>query len=244
MLSYTWDIKTFATSNPFLWDCPKMLVPPKPFAKILYIPNVNETKGRLLLLYQVFAAGLLLTVFHNGCEYLMGKKFKRMIVLALFVIVFASIFIPFQTALVFYKENTDQLEAFLPIDKGKTFAITFTHSIHLTDVVEKYRISDEGQIEQYEIVYEEFGIGMPSNAEEGAEFVYEGGRYHIKNLHNMFPSINVRNGKTVSENRLSWGEEHEKEVRFNEYFTPGDWFTIKVETLSIWDYLKGVKING
>lgn len=152
-------------------------------------------------------------------------------------------FIPIRTALIFYKENTNDMEAFLPIDKGEGFQIIFKHSIHLTDVVEKYRVMDNHTIKQNEIVYEEFGIGMPSNAEGGETFVYEDGKYHIKDLENVFPFMNVRNGKTVSETRLVWGEGSEHMVWFNDYFQPGAWFTLKVEKLTLWQYLKGVRIH-
>ncbi|WP_044476699.1 DUF1850 domain-containing protein [Oceanobacillus massiliensis] len=162
-----------------------------------------------------------------------------------------TLLIPFRTALVFYEKSTDHIEAFLPISPGDTFQIIFTHSIHLTDVVEKYQIMDNHDIKQYEIVYEEFGIGMPSNALEGETFTYEDGKYHIKDLDNYFPSLKVRNGKTVSENRLVWKHStsnkttsaEEQMVRFNEYFEPGAWFTMKVEKLTLWEYLKGVKIH-
>lgn len=151
--------------------------------------------------------------------------------------------IPFQTALVFYTENTDHLEAYLPLDEGDQFQFIFTHSIHLTDVVETYVITDIHEIKQTEIVYEEFGIGMPSNAQPGEEFVYEDGKYHIKNLSNTFPFIKIRNGKTVSENRLVWGRNQEHFVWFNEYFDPGSWFTVKVENLTLWQAAKGAKIH-
>ncbi len=162
-----------------------------------------------------------------------------------------TLLFPFNTALVFYETNTDNLEAFLPISIGDKFNLVFTHSIHLSDVVEKYEVMDNYEIKQYEIVYEEFGIGMPSNAEEGQTFVYEDGKYHVKDLDNYFPSLKVRNGKTVSENRLEWestssnkntsGDTHL--VWLNEYFSPGAWFTVKVKELSLWEYLKGVKIH-
>ena len=32
-------------------------------------------------------------------------------------------------------------------------------------------------------------------------------------------------------------------VWFNEYFLPGDWFTVKVEDLTLWQLMKGVKIH-
>lgn len=176
----------------------------------------------------------------------MNNLFKKITVITAIILlasVILSLYVPFRTALVFYKENTSHIEAFLPLDTGDKFQIIFKHSIHLTDVVEKYQVMDNHDIKQYEIVYEEFGIGMPSNAEEGEKFVYEDGKYHIKDLHNMFPSMNVRNGKTVSENRLVWGSEGEHMVWFNDYFKPGAWFTLKIEKLTLWQYLKGVSIH-
>ncbi|MFC4401591.1 DUF1850 domain-containing protein [Gracilibacillus xinjiangensis] len=160
-------------------------------------------------------------------------------IIALFIFL-----VPVNTALVFYKENTDKIEAFLPLEKGDKFELVFTHSIHLTDVIEKYEITNELSIKQNEIVYEHFGIGMPSNASAGEEFTMEEGKYHIKNLNNIFPSINIRNGKTVSKNRLIWGEEGEHLVWFNQYFEQGAWLKIKVEKLTLCKYLRGVMIDG
>ncbi|MDC3414017.1 DUF1850 domain-containing protein [Aquibacillus sp. 3ASR75-11] len=169
-----------------------------------------------------------------------------LLTLLVLLIILIVMLVPSRTALVFYEKNTDNMEAFLPIKKGETFQVIFTHSIHLTDVVEKYRVTDDLTIEQYEIVYEKFGIGMPSNAEEGATFEYKDGKYHITDLNNIFPSMKIRNGKTVSKNRLVWGAENSEEgnmVWFNKYFEPGAWFTILVEKISLWEYVKGVKIS-
>lgn len=170
------------------------------------------------------------------------KKLLIIILLIAFILFFILV-VPFRTALVFYIENTEKIQAFLPINEGDTFQIIWKHSIHLTDVVEKYKVTDDQKINQYEIVYEHFGIGMPSNAGEGETFVYEDGKYHIKGIDTVFPSMNIRNGKTVSEHRLVWGDKDEHMVRFNEYFEPGAWFTVKVDQLSLWQYLKGVKIH-
>ncbi|WP_164216996.1 DUF1850 domain-containing protein [Virgibacillus sp. YIM 98842] len=164
------------------------------------------------------------------------------IILLMTVLLLTVIFVPFRQALVFYKENTNEVEAFLPVNDQDTFQIIFTHSIHLTDVVEKYIVLDNHHIKQYEFIYEEFGIGMPSNAQEGEEFVYEDGKYHIRNMENIFPELKVRNGKAVSEHRLVWGEEEHMRY-FNDYFEPGAWFTIKVDNLSLWQMMKGVRIH-
>ncbi|HLR68720.1 DUF1850 domain-containing protein [Virgibacillus alimentarius] len=171
------------------------------------------------------------------------KRITLLIGILLLVITLAFMFIPYKTALVFYKENTDQIEAFLPMNTGDHFQIIFKHSIHLTDVIEKYEVTRNHDIKQNEIVYEEFGIGMPSNAQEGEEFVNEDGKYYIKNLENIFPSMNIRNGKTVSEHRLVWGNQAEYRVWFNDYFQPGAWFKLKIEKLTLSQYLKEVKIH-
>lgn len=151
---------------------------------------------------------------------------------------------PFRTALVFHKENTNTVSAYLPIQIDDTFHIIFTHSIHLTDVVEKYRVRSDYTIEEYEFVFEDFGIGMPSNAEKGERFITEDGKYYIKDMERVFPLLKIRNGKVVSEHRLVWGNKNEHQVYFNEYFKPGEYLTVKIDKLSLWQLLKGVKISN
>ncbi|WP_284140227.1 MULTISPECIES: DUF1850 domain-containing protein [unclassified Virgibacillus] len=159
------------------------------------------------------------------------------------IIIIGALFVPFRTALVFYKENSNSIIAYLPLKEGGNFQIVWKHSIHLTDVVEKYQILPDHSMKQYEIIYEHFGIGMPSNAENGEEFVYEDGKYHIKNLNNIFPSFVLRNGKTVSNHRLRWGRNGQSEIQFNDYFRPGGFYKLKVDNLSLWQLMKGVKIH-
>lgn len=138
-----------------------------------------------------------------------------------------------QPYVVFYKENSQEIAALLPVGYGATFSIVFVHSIHLKDVLETYKIRKDNQIEQTEIVYEEFGIGMPSQAPEGAVFSQRDGKYYIENLRQVMPVIKIRNGKTVSKHRLRWQDKkgNRHQVYFNQYFKPGAWFTVKVEKL-------------
>lgn len=174
----------------------------------------------------------------------LSMKFKTIIFVSIPLLLITLLFIPFKSALVFYKENTDELAAYLPIDAGDQFDIIFTHSIHLTDVVEKYHVTENLTIIQDEIIFESFGIGMPSTVEEGQTFEYKDGRYHLGNLNNVFESMKIRNGKTVSKHRLRWKNHmEEKMVWFNDYFEPGAWYTVKVDKLPLWSYLKGVKID-
>src|SRR5699024_8586660 len=89
-------------------------------------------------------------------------------------------------------------------------------SIHLTDVVEIYEVTADHRMKQSEIIFEQFGIGMPSNAEEGETFVYEDGKYHIQHMNHRFTSLNIRSRKNVSNHRLIGGVEGEEETLCNE----------------------------
>lgn len=169
---------------------------------------------------------------------------KRLIIgFLLLFILSLTLFVPFRTALVFYRENTSHVEAYLPIEEGDTFQIIYTHSIHLTDVVEIYEALPDHSIKQTELIYEHYGIGMPSDADEGGTIIYEDGKIHIKDMDRVFPFINLRNGKTVPRHRLVWGDDFSHMVWFKDFFEPGARFTIKVDKLSLWQLLKGVKIH-
>ncbi len=170
------------------------------------------------------------------------KASKVIPALIILLIIICLFFIPVKTAVVFYHENTNRIEAFLPLKAEDSFQIIFKHSIHLTDVVEKYHITADLEIIQDEIIFEQFGIGMPSNAEGEAKFEMKDGKYRISNLNQVFESMNIRNGKTVSEHRLVWGTD-EKMIWFNDYFEPGAWFKVQAEKLTLLQYLKGVKIS-
>lgn len=174
---------------------------------------------------------------------LLKKIVSFIVIICLIAIIF--IFIPQKQVLIFYEKNSGNIAAYMPTFDDQHFNITFVHSIHLTDVVEKYRITAEDKIEQHEIVFEEFGIGMPSTVEEGEEFFYEDGKYHIKNLNNVFDDMKIRNGKTVSEHRFTWFDKNNDEhtVLFNDFFEPGNWYTVKVELISLFSAWKEVKIH-
>lgn len=165
-------------------------------------------------------------------------------IIILIIIVSTLLFIPFKSTLVFYEENTDKIAAYIPLKSGETFQIIFVHSIHLTDVTEKYELTKDKQIKQSEMTFSDFGIGMPYEVKEHEEIFYEDGFYHLINMDNRFDSMKIRNGKTVSKHRFVWNEGNEEHmIKFNDYFEPGAWFTVKNDKLSMLDLWKEVKIR-
>lgn len=148
-------------------------------------------------------------------------------------------FLPYQPVIAFSFENTNQLLAYLPIQTSRSFQIQYTHSIHLTDVIETYQLKDE-QMVQTELQYENFAIGMPSNAEGEEIFIKQNGKYFIKNMNRSFPFIDVRIGQVKAEHQLHY----EKQVyRLADYVSPGTWVRIQPKRLSLWQQMKGVKID-
>jgi len=128
-------------------------------------------------------------------------------------VIILLLFIPFKSTLVFYEKNTDNIAAYIPLKSGEMFQIIFVHSIHLTDVTEKYELIKDNQIKQSEMIFSDFGIGMPYEVKEHEKIFYEDGFYHLINMDNRFDSMKIRNGKTVSKHRFVWNEgnkEHKK----------------------------------
>lgn len=167
---------------------------------------------------------------------------KISLYVALFIGILAIIFvIPFQKSFICKKLHSKEILAYMPIQKDHTFQIQYTHSIHLSEVKESYRILKNNQIEQIELMYDDTSIGMPSEAEKGEVFVRENGHYYIKNMKRIFPSFHLSTGQVIANHRLIYKN---KEYPFKNFITPGTFITIQVKKLSLLQLLKGVNIVG
>lgn len=172
----------------------------------------------------------------------MKKKHRKgIILLAPLILLFITtlMYIPYNQALVFEYQNTGKMLAYIPFSKEHTFKIKYTHSIHLSDVVESYKIKDDKDIQQYELMFEDFAIGMPSEANEGEIFVEDNGKYYIKNMNHIFPHFDLRIGQVKANHTVIY---EGKEYPLRQFIEPGTWVRIKVEKLSILQQLKGVNI--
>src|SRR5690625_7445838 len=113
---------------------------------------------------------------------------------SLFIVIWCFIYlVPLTSALVFYEERSPVIRAYLPLEADDTFMITFTHSIHLTEVVEKYRLLETSEIEQYEMVFEQYGIGMTSCVGSGETVMYVEGNYYVSTAELYVHEVILRN---------------------------------------------------
>lgn len=165
---------------------------------------------------------------------------KLVIYASLAAVILVLIFtIPFQRSIICKDMYTNKVLAYLPVQKNNTFQIQYTHSIHLSEVKESYKILKSNKIEQIELMYDDTSVGMPSEADNGEIFVQENGHYYIKNMKRVFKSFNLSTGQVVANHRLIF----KKNIYpFKNFIKPGTFITIQVKKLSLFQLLKGVNI--
>jgi len=73
---------------------------------------------------------------------------------------------PFSKTGLVVRDARGKTIAFVPL-ADREFDFVFIHSIHLTKVEERYRVTPAGDLHLYELRYQSSGVGMPADAEEG-----------------------------------------------------------------------------
>jgi hypothetical protein len=172
----------------------------------------------------------------------MEKKqtFRRIFLVPLiFIFITILFYIPYKQALVFHFQNTNNVLAYIPFTEETTFKIKYTHSIHLSDVVETYHGTADNQIQLDELMYEDFAIGMPSNAEIGEVFEERDGKYYIKNMKRIFPFFDLRIGQVKANHTIIYNGQ---DYQLSDYVEKGTWVRIQIKKLSVLQQLKGVNI--
>ncbi len=177
------------------------------------------------------------------CNALKGGSMRlkiTLVIVPLLLLITLLVFIPFKQTLVFTYENEEKLLAYLPFEKDHSFQIKYTHSIHLSDVIETYTLTKK-QIILTELSYKDFAIGMPSNAEGDEVFEEKNGTYYIKNMNRAFPFIDLRLGQVRADHRIIY-KDHT--YTLSNFIKPGTWVRMSSKKMSLWELLKGVNISG
>lgn len=130
------------------------------------------------------------------------------------------------------------MEARIPVVEDR-FKIRYTHTIHRSDVIESYRLGTDGQLMLTELEYEDFNIGMPSNAGEGERFVEKDGKYFIQNMKRELPEFRLLIGDVDAELMFLYAG---KELDLKKSLERGKIYTFRAQRLSIYQQLEGVNI--
>ena len=93
-----------------------------------------------------------------------------------------------------------------PVAAGDSFDIVFTHSVARTPVVERFRVQADNTLLLHETIYQDFGAGLPSEADEGAQVHVGPEGIRIYNMSRVMPVISLRVGSTAR-HQLRCGED-------------------------------------
>jgi hypothetical protein len=167
------------------------------------------------------------------------NKPKTFVLSALIIFIIISINIPYKKALVFLAPESNDILCYVPIDAGETFKIKYKHSIHLSDVIESYKVTESDKIRQYELEYEDFAIGMPSEIADGEDFEMKDGKYYITNMAREFSHFDMRLGQVRANHTLIY-----EDITFplSKAIQPGSRVRIKIEKISLLKQMEGVNI--
>ena len=89
---------------------------------------------------------------------------------------------------------------------GDEFEIRFTHSVARSLVVEKFRVTPDRQMLLYETVYQDFGAGLPSELDEGAEVEVGPDGVRITGMRRVMSSIPLRVG-SIARHQIAFGSD-------------------------------------
>ena len=81
---------------------------------------------------------------------------KKFILAGFLILVAIAIFVPFQERLTVVCLSTEAKTMYVKLPEDREFSIQYTHSIHLSEVQEFYKIPGDGaEITQYGLLYED-----------------------------------------------------------------------------------------
>ncbi|GAA0363972.1 DUF1850 domain-containing protein [Bacillus horti] len=137
---------------------------------------------------------------------------------------------PLFPQLTFTDGKTNQVVGAFQIGIGDFFDIHYTHSIHKTLVIERYKIDENYHIVVDQLIYESFGVGMPSSPEEGQRFRQEDGKFIIDNINRVLPFFDLSVGQVVANHQLKI---HDESIKLSDMVTPGNWLRIEVKKVPL-----------
>ncbi|MFJ5770053.1 DUF1850 domain-containing protein [Psychrobacillus sp. NPDC093180] len=166
----------------------------------------------------------------------------KKILVGLIILMPIIFFIPFWSAFTFTETRSeDPVLHYIPMSRETNFQIIFTHSIHLTDVIESYKVIDSHKIQLLSMQYSDVAIGMPGYAEEGQTLQYENGIYTLRYEEAILKDFTLHIGDVDYKLSFNYGT---KDFNLKEELVRGKSYLFEVKKLSLYEKMKGVELNG
>ncbi|TFD97572.1 DUF1850 domain-containing protein [Jeotgalibacillus sp. R-1-5s-1] len=170
-----------------------------------------------------------------------NKNIKWILIIFMAGFIITVFFLPFQHVIAFHHQRTNELLAYIPANENAAFQLEYTHSIHRSPVIDYYEMTEDNQIRQTALEFEDTAIGMPSNSlYEGETFVQEDGKFRIENMNRLLPAINLYTSQVVVSHVFRYNQDAHA---LDDYIEPGTAISISVKDLTLWELLRGVKMD-
>lgn len=172
----------------------------------------------------------------------MKPQKQRIIILIAFISFLLGLFaavLPHGKYLVFISNEDDALSGYVKLQSNE-FQVKYIHSIHLTEVIESLEVLPDASLMMTEVEYSDFAVGMPSNVDEGEEFVQEDGKYFIRNMTTVLPEYRMFVGDIDEALLLSVdGTDYDLKKSLNR----GASYTLRIEELSFLQKIQGSELK-
>lgn len=166
---------------------------------------------------------------------------KKIWLIGTLSVIILLLFFPFAEAFTFTETRTETPQLYyVTKENANQFQFIFTHSIHLSDVTEKYVVKD-GDIQLHSMEYSDVAIGMPGYAEEGERLEYEDGKYTLFYDNKTLEGFTIYIGDVDYSLRFLYGG---SSYDLKKTLERGKSYHFEVRKLSLFDMLKGAKLNG
>lgn len=129
---------------------------------------------------------------------------------------------------------------YIKVQKENKFQMRFTHSIHLTDVLENYQITKSNQIKLVSMEYEDVAVGMPAYAEEGQKLEYENGKYLLSYDDRVIDNFTLYIGNIDRDLYFLYNNET---YNLKKELKKGRSYLFEVKKVSLYQLVKGESMN-
>ncbi|MGM9948695.1 MAG: DUF1850 domain-containing protein [Lysinibacillus sp.] len=167
---------------------------------------------------------------------------KKVLVPLTIAVAIIFLFIPIFPVFSFTETRVEDPEMYYTtLHKETSFQFVFTHSIHLTDVVEAYEVLAAYKIRPVSMSYSDVAIGMPGYAEEGQTLIYEDGTYTLYYEETSLPDFSIYIGDVDYSLKFLY---QEKAYDLKKNLLRGKSYLFEIKKVSLYEKLKGVELHG
>ncbi len=163
---------------------------------------------------------------------------KLIAILSILATICLLLFVPFKPVFSFEETRTsDGQVVYIPFHNDQlAFQFIYTHSIHLSDVVEYYEVTNDFFIRAIAMEYEHLAIGMPGYAEEGETLTIEDGKYRLAFEANILPSFTMHISNISSKQHFLYDD---VEYDLKKVLKKGSSYLFQLKKISIFQWWKG-----